>query len=142
MPDETPDTEKKPYVHIPGRRVRKFPDTYVNRQVYAINPTAIVFCRLALNWTQDELASYIGVSSRSITNWEGNKAWPTEVLAQRLALWIETTKRQLKHRQLRPGPRFYAMFPEAMGLRDDLEALLNSDPEIELTGSTNPENHQ
>lgn len=119
-----------------GKRVRKYPQTYVNRQVFAINPTAILFCRLALNWTQEELADYIGVDKRSIVNWERNRTWPKETLATRLAMWINQTIRQMKNNQLRPGPRFYAQFPEAMGLTDDLQAILNSSPVIEHTGST------
>lgn len=90
----------------PAKGRRRYPRIWLNRMTRVINPRAIIVARFARRWSQQELADYIGVNISTVQKWEKGKVFPSGDNADKLALFIQRTNREIRINQLKPPPGY------------------------------------
>ena len=100
------------------KKRRVYPRIWVNRMERYINPRAIVVCRFARRWSQQDLADYIGVERSTVYRWEHGQVFPAGRNADRLALLIGRTNREIRTHQLKPPPGFDRLLEQTKDAQD------------------------
>ena len=101
-----------------ARPRRSYPPLWVNIMDRRVNPKAIIAARYARQWSQLDLADYLGVERTSVQRWEHGKSFPRGQNADKLALFIQRTRREIRTNQLKP-PKGYDELLETLTKKEN-----------------------